>query len=163
MGTLVNISAPERQDQIAGTGVFCNVCGNFRKFRKPDSAGDLFGKLRRVNAVGVLFTAAHDLGENDFVGMGKYAGKIVHQHFGARIGKGLMNRPDPLERKSARRFQSSFDLGRMVAVIISNCDAADLRQYLEPASGTAEGINACRTLLRRDSGCDCRRTGRNRI
>ena len=131
MGALIDVAAAKGQDQVAGAGALCNVIGDLRKFREPDAAGDFRRQIPGVNMVGVFLAGTHNLGKNCEVGNLQHPGKLVQKRSGPGIGKGLMDRPDPLEGQSLGSLQSRLNLCGMVSVIVGDGDTVDFAQDVQ--------------------------------
>src|SRR5699024_3723194 len=90
------------------------------------------------DAAVVHFAAAHDRQQHTDVGGVEHGGEIVHQLFGAAVGKRLVHGDDAVVAHAAGRVQRGGHLGRVVGVVVDNDRAVALALDLKAAAGALE-------------------------
>ena len=110
--------------------------------REPDTIRYLLCKVACEYAVGVLFAASHDVGENCVVRDLQYSCEIVKQKLGAREGERLEDSPYMVEIHFHCGSECSFKLCRVVSVVVNDRNALFKAEFFKTALCSAELIKS---------------------
>ena len=152
-GLPIDVTAADRNHNIAGLGMCIKILGNLFKGSKITRVMrflvDPRNHIPGMHNAGIDFSSRIDVRNKHFIRICKTGNIFAEQRPRTRIAVALEHTEDPFVRNPCGRLQRCRDFVRMMTVIVENLYAVFLAEQFKPALRIDKAMHCIRIRVKR--------------